>query len=287
MGPESGGKRPRRAAYALPTLFTSANIFLGFIALLQAFEGAVQAAGGDLGWNVHFDYAAKAIGFAVLFDGLDGRIARMTHTTSDFGRELDSLADVITFGIAPAVLIFLWGVLFVITPSSALPSHLARAGYSVAFFYLLCGAVRLARFNVQTNPAPKTPGRPDYKSFVGVPIPAGAAFVAAVVYMDPAPVRSFPFSVGWLVAVSLVSLLMVSTWRYPSFKQINTSTPRTPLIVLVIGGLAFLVWEWSQPVLLAAACAYLLSGIVMKIGGFVRRRTKPRPPAPLTEHPVV
>jgi CDP-diacylglycerol---serine O-phosphatidyltransferase len=256
---------------------------------LQAFEGAVQAASGDLGANPHFEFAAKAIGFAVLFDGLDGRIARMTHTTSDFGRELDSLADVITFGIAPAVLVFLWGVLFAITPGPEALSRLSRAGYSVAFFYLLCGAVRLARFNVQTNPAPKTPGRPDYKSFVGVPIPAGAGFVAAVVYMDPAPVRSFAFSVAWLVTVILVSLLMVSTWRYPSFKQINTSTPRTPLIVLVVGGLAFLIWEWSQPVLLAAACAYLLSGVVMKMAGLVRRLTKPkpRPSAPVTEHPVV
>jgi CDP-diacylglycerol---serine O-phosphatidyltransferase len=262
---------------------------LGFIALLQAFQGAVQAAGGDLGWNMHFEFAAKAIGFAVLFDGLDGSIARMTHTTSDFGRELDSLADVITFGIAPAVLVFLWGVLFVAGPGPETLSHLSRAGYSVAFFYLLCGAVRLARFNVQTNPAPKTPGRPDYKSFVGVPIPAGAGFVAAAVYMDPSPVRSFVFSAGWLVVVILLSLLMVSTWRYPSFKQINTSTPRTPLIVLLVGGLAFLIWEWSQPVLLAAACAYLLSGIVMKAGRLVRRltRPKPRPPAPITEHPVV
>jgi CDP-diacylglycerol--serine O-phosphatidyltransferase len=113
--------------------------------------------------------------------------------------------------------------------------------------------------------------------------------VAAVVYMDPAPVRSFAFSVAWLVTVILVSLLMVSTWRYPSFKQINTSTPRTPLIVLVVGGLAFLIWEWSQPVLLAAACAYLLSGVVMKMAGLVRRLTKPkpRPSAPVTEHPVV
>ena len=97
-------------------MFTSANIFLGFVAILQAFEGALLANGGDIGDNPHFTLAAKAIGFAVLFDGLDGRIARMTHTTSDFGRELDSLADVITFGIAPAVLVFVWGVLFVAAP---------------------------------------------------------------------------------------------------------------------------------------------------------------------------
>ncbi len=129
MGSPVAGKRPRRAAYALPTLFTSANIFLGFVAILQAFEGALQASGGDVAANPHFDLAAKSIGFAVLFDGLDGRIARLTNTTSDFGRELDSLADVVTFGIAPAVLIFVWGVLFVVAPGDfQLQSHLSNAG---------------------------------------------------------------------------------------------------------------------------------------------------------------
>src|SRR3954471_11946388 len=209
------GKRPRRAAYVLPTLFTSGNIFLGFAALLQTFEGSAKALGGDYGPNSHFSLAARLLGIAVFFDGLDGRIARMTNTVSDFGRELDSLADVITFGIAPAILAFVWGVMFVAPPEDInLLSHLSRAGYVASFFYLLCGAVRLARFNVQTNPMPKNPGRPDRKYFVGMPIPAGAGFIAAVVYMDSSPVRSFAFSVAWLIAVCLVALLMVSTWRY-------------------------------------------------------------------------
>jgi len=139
-GPPVSGKRPRRAAYALPTLFTSANIFLGFVAILQAFEGALLAKSGDLTTNVHFAIAAKALAFAVLFDGLDGRIARMTNTTSDFGRELDSLADVITFGIAPAVLVFVWGVLFVVPPGDGpVQSQLDRAGYLVSFFYCFAG----------------------------------------------------------------------------------------------------------------------------------------------------
>ena len=100
MGPQSPGKPPRRAAYALPTLFTSGNIFLGFIAIVQAFEGALQVTTGDYNSNPHFSLAAKALGWAVFLDGLDGRIARMTNTTSDFGRELDSLADVIKIGRA-------------------------------------------------------------------------------------------------------------------------------------------------------------------------------------------
>ena len=103
IDPKSAARKPRRAAYALPTLFTAGNIFLGFIAILRAFEGAIQASGGHLGPNDNLSVAAKAIGAAVVLDGLDGRIARMTNTCSDFGREMDSLADVISFGIAPAV----------------------------------------------------------------------------------------------------------------------------------------------------------------------------------------
>ena len=255
------------------------------MAILQAFEGALQAAAGDVGVNAHFTLAAKCIGFAVLFDGLDGRIARMTNTTSDFGRELDSLADVITFGIAPAVLVFVWGVLFVVTPSE-LQNQLTRAGYLAAFFYLLCGAVRLARFNVQSNPAGKISSRPDFKHFVGVPIPAGAGFVASVVYMSAAPVRSFAFSIAWLVIVGLVGILMVSTWRYPSFKQVNVSKPRTPLIVLVIAGVAFMIWEWSQPILFAVSFAYLLSGIVIRASSLLKRHTGARPPSSSPEDQV-
>lgn len=285
MGPQSPGKPPRRAAYALPTLFTSGNIFLGFVAIVQAFEGALQVTSGDYTSNPHFSLAAKALGWAVFFDGLDGRIARMTNTTSDFGRELDSLADVITFGIAPAVLAFVWGVLFVVG-SGDLQSNLSRAGYLLAFFYLLCGAVRLARFNIQPSPPLKNPGRPDRKYFAGMPIPAGAGFIAAVVFMDAAPIRSFAVSVIWLVAIGLIGLLMVSTWRYPSFKQIAVSKPHTPLIVLVIGGVAFLIWEWPQPVLLAAACAYVTSGIAIRIVGVVRKHKKSRSPAVVAENQI-
>ncbi|MBV8071552.1 MAG: CDP-diacylglycerol--serine O-phosphatidyltransferase [Acidobacteriaceae bacterium] len=275
MQPLKPGKPPRRAAYALPTLFTSGNIFLGFLAIVQAFEGAMQAGTGDLGPNQHFSLAAKALGFSVFFDGLDGRIARMTHTTSDFGRELDSLADVVTFGIAPAILAFVWGVRYVISAEPSVESNLIRAGYLVVFFYLLCGAVRLARFNIQK---PQPSGRPDYKYFVGMPIPAAAAFIAAVVYMDDAPVRSLAFAVTWLVIIGLIGLLMVSTWRYPSLKQVNITKPRTPLFVLIVGGFAFLIWEWSQPFLLALSSAYVVSGIAIRAGSFMRRRRKPRAP---------
>lgn len=271
----------------LPTLFTSGNIFLGFVTILQAFEGAIVVQSGDHGLNSHFSLAARLLGFAVFFDGLDGRIARMTNTVSDFGRELDSLADVITFGIAPAVLAFVWGVMFVTVPDGGeFLSHLARSGYVVAFFYLLCGAVRLARFNVQTNPMPKNPGRPDRKYFVGMPIPAGAGFIAAIVYFSAAPVQNAIFSIVWLILIVIVSLLMVSSWRYPSFKQINVSKPRATVSVLLIGIIAVLIVFWSQPVLLLMAFTYVGSGIVLRTGGLVRRLRKTRTSAPVPEHQI-
>ena len=257
------------------------------MAIVQSFEGALQASSGQLGFNTHFALAAKALGFAIFFDGLDGRIARMTNTTSDFGRELDSLADFITFAIAPGMLAFLWGVRYVaLAPDSPLTSHLIRAGYLAAFFYLLCGGVRLARFNVQTNPVPKNPGRPDRKSFVGMPSPAGAGLIAAIVFFDPVPVRSLAFSILWLVLVVSAGLLMVSTWRYPSFKQVSVSKPRTPLIVLLVGVVALCIWEWAQPFLLAAATTYALSGIAIRVGGLLRRYRRVRPSASYPEHQI-
>src|SRR5215472_10036977 len=224
--PRSPARRPRRAAYALPTLFTAGNIFLGFIAIIRSIEGALLGAAGNHGSNPHFEVAAKAIGVAVVLDGLDGRIARLTNTVSDFGREMDSLADVITFGIAPAVLAYTWGVQFVV-PGGLIQDH--RLGYFLAFVFLLCGAARLARFNVQTNPVPKNPGRPDRKYFVGLPIPAAAAMVAAVVYAcESEPLQWWIYSALWLALLGLLSFLMVSTWRYPSFKQVNLMGPRSP-----------------------------------------------------------
>ena len=273
--PRSPARRSRRAAYALPTLFTAGNLFLGFLAILRAFEGALLGNAGVLGSNPHFEFAAKAIGVAVVLDGLDGRIARLTNTVSDFGREMDSLADVITFGIAPAVLAYAWGVQFV-APGGLLQDR--RAGYFLAFVYLLCGAARLARFNVQTNPVPTNPGRPDRKYFVGLPIPAGAAMIAAVVYAcDSEPLQWWMYSVLWLALLGLLSFLMVSTWRYPSFKNLNLTGPRSPLTVILFGALIYLIVYYSQPVLLGLATAYVGCGIVIRIGGIIKRRFRPTP----------
>ena len=278
IDPRSPDHRPRRVAYALPTLFTAGNIFLGFLSILRSFNGAMLAASGAAGAGAseHFSIAAKAIGAAVFLDGLDGRIARMTNTTSDFGREMDSLADVVSFGLAPAVLAFAWGVQFVDTSiAEGIRSHLFRAGYFIAFLFLLCGAARLARFNVQKNPIPKNPGKPHRKYFVGLPIPAAAGMVCAVVFaFGGQPLAWWPLSVVWLALLLLLGFLMVCTWRYYSFKGINLNKPYTPLLFVLLGGLIYGIWNWPQPVLLAMAIAYVASGIAIRIGGIVRRRLR-------------
>src|SRR5881409_1822255 len=143
IDPKSPERRPRRAAYVLPTFFTAGNIFLGYISVIQSFQGALLASTTGIGAESHFELAAKCIGLAVFLDGLDGRIARMTNTTSEFGREMDSLADVISFGIAPAVLAYAWGIQF-LDPSidATIREQVTRVGYFLSFFFLLCGSAR-------------------------------------------------------------------------------------------------------------------------------------------------
>jgi len=286
IDPHSPDRRPRRAAYALPTLFTAGNLFLGFYAMMEAFRAALLYSPGNAqaaaDASHHFHTAAIAIGLAVFLDGLDGRIARLTKTVSDFGREMDSLADVISFGMAPAVLAYVWGIEFAGPPPAPVTlEHLHRAGYFLAFLFLLCGAMRLARFNVQVNPVPKNPGRADRKYFVGMPIPAAAAMVASVVYaFDSGPLQWWALSAAWLGLLGLLSFLMVSTWRYPSFKDLSLVRPRSPLTFLPVIILLYLVWDLSQPVLLGMSICYVLSGIVIRGGGIIRRRFRPARPEP-------
>lgn len=288
VDPKSPERRPRRAAYALPTLFTAGNVFFGFYALIEILQGAMQVAQASATANQHFVKASLAIGLAVFLDGLDGRIARMTNTVSDFGREMDSLADVIAFGIAPAALAFVWGVQFVEPIVDINPKwfeYLNSAGYFFSFLFLVCGAMRLARFNIQKNPMPKNPGRPDRKYFVGLAIPSGAAVVASIVYAcDGVPLRSWIWSAPWLALLALLSFLMVSTWRYPSFKDLSLTRPRSPVTIILLASLIFLVFSYSRPALLAMAVAYMMSGIIIRIGGIARRRLKPPPPEP--EHQI-
>src|SRR5246127_1124229 len=241
-------RRMRKGMYILPSLFTTANLAAGYYAILQVMHGT-------LGEPWHFDFAAKAIGFAVLFDGLDGRIARMTNTSSDFGRELDSLADVIPFGVAPALLAYMWG--FHLLPQLMNPelhTKLGQFGAVASFLFLVAGASRLARFNIQVNPQPSNPGRPDKKYFVGMPIPAGAGVIAAVVHRSlGVPLTSTTSGLIWLVLVPLVAYLMVSTWRFYSFKDIHFNTRQPFRLVVLFGALFVLIWFFSRWVLFGIA----------------------------------
>jgi CDP-diacylglycerol---serine O-phosphatidyltransferase len=264
----------RKGMYILPSLFTTANIALGFYAILQTVHGNPSEP-----W--HMDFAAMAIGFAVLFDGLDGRIARMTHTDSDFGRELDSLADVITFGVAPALLAWMWGFhLLPTTIPHELRLKITELGSVACFAFLMAGASRLARFNIAKNPEPSNPGRPGKKYFVGMPIPAGAGVIAAIVhYSGGAPVISWWTAMSWLMMVVVVGYLMVSTWRFHSFKDIDFRSRRPFRLIVLFGVVGASIWFFSRPVLFTIAILYMASGVLWRLQWIFRRKTPPAPPA--------
>jgi CDP-diacylglycerol---serine O-phosphatidyltransferase len=266
-------RRPRKGLYLLPSMFTAGNMALGFYAIAQAIQGTASES-----W--HFDQAAKAIGIAIVFDFFDGGIARLTNTASDFGRELDSLADVITFGVAPAVLAWIWG--FRMLPMDDNPDWRAKVikiGAVMTFAFLLSGASRLARFNIQVNPQPSNPGRPGRKYFVGMPIPAGAGAIAAVVHLVQGdPLRVWWLSIGWAMYLSVVAFLMVSTWRFFSLKGINFRQPQNFRWIIVMGVAITLIILSSQYVLFGLALVYILSGVIARLSFVFRRSTLPPPP---------
>ena len=270
-------RRPRRLSkgmYILPSLFTSGNMAAGFYAILEVVHATALTP-----W--HLDNAAKAIGFAVLFDGLDGRVARMTGTSSDFGKELDSLADVITFGVAPAMLAWTWG--FHLMPPVALTEwniKLTQLGSIAAFLFLIAGASRLARFNITSNPQPSNPGKPGKKYFVGMPIPAGAGVIAAVVHFRAgAPLTSWYTAIAWLTMVAAVGYLMVSTWRFYSFKDLNFDARHPFRLVILVAALFAGVIFLSKPVLIGIALLYTFSGVYWRLQWVFRRRRQPPPPS--------
>src|SRR4249920_247165 len=165
--PNPRSERLQSGLSLIPSLFTIGNMFCAYFSVISTFKG-------------NYDQAAMAIGVGVVLDGLDGRIARMTQTSSEFGVQLDSIADVLTFGIAPAVLAFSWGQTRLASP------HLHQGSWIVTFIFLICGAWRLARFNVQTQ-KPLDPGAK--RNFIGLPIPAGAGLIAAIVHFFKSPIE--------------------------------------------------------------------------------------------------
>jgi len=267
-------RKLRKGLYIVPSLFTTANIAAGYYAILQVTHATPAEP-----W--HFDNAAKAIGFAVLFDGLDGRIARLTKTSSDFGRELDSLADVITFGVAPAMLAWMWGFRMLRAFSTAnIVSRLVQLGAIASFLFLMAGASRLARFNITTNPQPSNPGRPGKKYFVGMPIPAGAGVIAAVVHFTLGdPLESWYTSIVWMLLIVTVAYLMVSTWRFYSFKDIDFRSRQPFRLIVLLGALFAALWYFSQWVLFLIALLYMVSGVLWRLQWMFRGKGNPPPPA--------
>jgi CDP-diacylglycerol--serine O-phosphatidyltransferase len=236
----------RRGASILPSLFTTGNLFLGFWSIVNTLDG-------------RFGQAAPLIGGAVVLDMLDGRIARLTNTQSEFGAQLDSLADAVSFGVAPALLAYSWAL-----------HTVPRGGWPAAFLFLVCGVLRLARFNVQRHVV-------DARFFVGLPIPAAAAQVAAVVFIHPEPLPA-----GWtpLVALPLVvvtAFLMVSTFRYRSFKGIDLRRRRSYISVLGIALLFLLIAAHPPGTLVAITSLYTISGPLAWLLGAVRRRDSRSP----------
>ena len=216
--------------YFLPNLMTAGNLFCGFVAVIKCIQarliidaGEYAAAHAGLTSIELYTQAVWCILLAVVFDSLDGRLARLGGRTSLFGAEFDSLADVVSFGVAPALMVF-----FLILAPREEYQWFRELGWFIAFIYLLCGAVRLARFNVITNPLLHRAEAESNKDFVGLPIPAAAGTVASLVMLLLALAERErdlrQWSVGLPFLLILVSFLMVSTIRYPSFKQVNWET---------------------------------------------------------------
>ncbi|HQR34782.1 MAG TPA: CDP-diacylglycerol--serine O-phosphatidyltransferase [Blastocatellia bacterium] len=265
----------KKGIYIIPSAFTIGNILCGFYAVINSAKGyQLLDQAGQIAQATHlFDNASRAIGIAFLLDGLDGRIARMTKATSDFGVELDSIADVLTFGIAPAVMAYTWG--YGSTPG------LERIAWGVSFFFLICGALRLARFNVMARaPRFSDPGKSpklDKKSFVGLPIPAAASMLAAVIHFVPRPLPTLKtdqqelYSWFLIVGMSALAVLMVSTFRYTSFKNLGLKSNKPfitlPLLSLLLAG----IWFYSQWVLLILVTGYVSHGPIFKLWNLISR----------------
>jgi len=259
--PRFRNHRLRRGIYLLPSAFTVANMLCGYYAILATLEGTTP----------DMDNAARAIGFAIVLDALDGRIARAMGTNSEFGREFDSLADVISFGIAPAFLAYVWGIRAQAAANAPEALHLVQLGWLIGFFFLGCCAWRLARFNIHGM----APGGNRY--FVGLPTPAGAGMIAAIVHFVVGPIADVRFSLLWLLMIVGLGVLMSSTVRYFSFKDIPWTRRYPSLAVVVLVLLLGAIVRFSQITLLLIASTYVAHGAIFHLVRFVRHRIASRP----------
>ncbi|PYR59576.1 MAG: CDP-diacylglycerol--serine O-phosphatidyltransferase [Acidobacteria bacterium] len=238
--------RVRRGVYLLPSLLTMGNMFCGYACVVYAMRG-------------EYETAAPFIGFAYVLDMLDGRIARLTGAESAFGLQFDSLADVISFGIAPAILSFAWGL-----------SPLGRLGWAASFMFVACAAMRLARFNIQTGG--------DKRYFVGMPSPAAAAVPAATVFAYPVGLYDYREALPALAMVLVPAVLMVSTIRFRSFKTIDLQRRWSYTVLLLIAFGIVAVATHPKAVLVVLAYSYLMSAFVEMALTRLRRRGGDRRP---------
>ena len=235
------GDRSRRGIYVLPNLLTTAGLFAAFYGIIQSLVG-------------HFEAAAIAILISMVLDGLDGRVARMTNTVSDFGKEYDSLADVIAFGLAPALVIYEWGL-----------KAVGRPGWLIAFIFVAAAALRLARFNVQETR--------DIRYFQGLPCPMAAAVVAAGIWVaDTHAIEGYWAAVVAMAAMLMLALAMVSTLPYRNFKDLDVRN-RVPFAALLLVVFIFVLISFDPPwVLLLITGTYFLSGPILWLTRRVRNR---------------
>ena len=267
IGPDEERRRPlrnhrlRRGIYILPSALTVANLLCGYYAVLATLDGRFA----------DFDNAAIAIGIAYAFDAMDGRIARSMGTESAFGREFDSLADVVSFGIAPAVLAYAWGVRALAAANASDSLHLTQLGWLMGFFFVACCAWRLARFNIQGM----APGGNRY--FVGMPTPAAAGMIASTVHLrEGLPISDVRWSILWLALLLGLGVLMSSSMRFYSFKDIQWTRRRPSLAVILLALVVGAAVKFSGPTLFALMVAYTAHGPIMQLIRFVRHRTASR-----------
>src|SRR5256885_13107053 len=259
------GRRPRRRIQdrtrirtglsIVPSLFTVGNIFCGYYSIISTLRG-------------QWDYAAILIGIGYILDGLDGRIARLTKTASDFGLQLDSIADVITFGVAPGLLAFSWGFGASEGIDGSVARHVHQLGPLASFAFVVCGALRLARFNIQAKLPPETTSK---RYFVGLPIPAGAAMIAAVVHFFKTPTLMVGSALLWSFLILFMAFLMISTVRYYSFKEFDVHKARPSRALFGTAMLISLIYLYSEIMLLVMASLYVSSGLIYELVHTVRR----------------
>jgi len=236
----SGARRLKRGIYLLPTLFTVGNMFCGYSSIVHSAVGSLEV-------------AAALVVIAAVLDGLDGRIARMTGTQSEFGLQFDSLADIVSFGIAPALLAYQWAL------------HPTRLGWSLAFLYVACVAMRLARFNIATTVS-------DKRYFVGLPSPMAGTVVACIVYAFPEPTQSKWLAAAFATLVFFVAITMISRIRYRSFREVDLRSRRSYIYALPIAAILVSVALHPKAVLLALFTFYLLSAPTAYVWSLMRRR---------------